>query len=243
MIDETMDSVKNNFLEKISSPFYGTFIFSWILWNWEAFYITFFINSEILYKKTQLLKIDLIYQLYPHETWSDIFWLYGGYLIFGPLISVIIITFFISKVSYWFNGFLWGNREKQKNLEKTIVLEQENEGIEIEKENLNKKEEILDKKEKVTEKKIKVQKSQEETWKEEYKEFKKSSYFSNFSKLIEEIESNNYRNYIESNFNSKTLKYFKIKNIIIIEGTNYSFTEKGNKFVDFFLDSSDDLAF
>jgi hypothetical protein len=41
-------SIKEIFNERISSPFYGSLIVSWLLWNWEIPYVTFFVDQDKL---------------------------------------------------------------------------------------------------------------------------------------------------------------------------------------------------
>ncbi|HRE97926.1 MAG TPA: hypothetical protein PK637_14245 [Flavobacteriales bacterium] len=48
MIDELKKSIAATLYERNSSPFYGTFIFSWLIWNWKIPYVTLFINADDL---------------------------------------------------------------------------------------------------------------------------------------------------------------------------------------------------
>ena len=89
----------------------------------------------------------------------------------------------------------------------------------------------------------KIDKPLDEKYIDEYNQFKESHFFNIFWRIIDEIESNSYS--LNSNFNWKDLKYLKVKNII---GTKedadynwnpydkYFFTNKWNKFVEFFLE-------
>lgn len=55
MIDirKSIDSIIN---ERLSSPFYGTLILSWLIWDWRIIYLTFFVSES----KIESNKIDFI---------------------------------------------------------------------------------------------------------------------------------------------------------------------------------------
>jgi len=80
-------SLKEIFNERISSPFYGSLIVSWLLWNWKIPYVTFFIDQSRLGDATN--KIDYIFK---H---CDSFWL----LVAGPLASTGAIIFLLPYVT------------------------------------------------------------------------------------------------------------------------------------------------
>lgn len=55
------ESLKETILDRFSSPLYGTFISSWLLWNWKIPYVTFFVSEEkLLSLHLGLSKIDYI---------------------------------------------------------------------------------------------------------------------------------------------------------------------------------------
>lgn len=83
-------SIKSILNERISSPFYGTLIVSWLLWNWKISYVTFFIDSS----KLKDNKIDYIL-----ANCNDF-----HHLVTFPLISTLIILTivpFITNGAYW----------------------------------------------------------------------------------------------------------------------------------------------
>lgn len=116
MIDDIKKSVNSILYERTTSPLYGTFIVSWIIWNWKIVYLTLFISAE----KLNINKIDYILSNFwdPH------------YLITYPLISTIIfltVVPFMSNAAYWlalrFNK--WKKDQKnQINLKQLLTLEQ-----------------------------------------------------------------------------------------------------------------------
>ena len=76
-------SIKEIFNERISSPFYGSLIVSWLLWNWEIPYVTFFIDQSRL--GDSINKIDYIFK---HcDSWM--------LLLVAPLLSTGAIIFLL----------------------------------------------------------------------------------------------------------------------------------------------------
>jgi hypothetical protein len=105
-------SIKSILNERISSPFYGTLIISWLLWNWKIPYVTFFIESS----KLKDNKIDYIL-----ENCNNI-----HHLITFPFLSTIVILTFIpffSNGAYWVTMIFDTWRLKKKNdIEKNQLL-------------------------------------------------------------------------------------------------------------------------
>lgn len=79
MFSEIKDSTGKVLIERVSSPFYGAFIFSWFIWNWEIPYTTFFVSQERFGLKT---KVEYITEHYNN------YW----YLIVLPFVSAIILV-------------------------------------------------------------------------------------------------------------------------------------------------------
>jgi hypothetical protein len=73
-------SLKEIFNERISSPFYGSLIVSWLLWNWKISYVTFFVDQSRLGDVTN--KIDYIFK-YCNSPW---------HLAIFPLLSTALIV-------------------------------------------------------------------------------------------------------------------------------------------------------
>ena len=61
MPSELRKSISSIFEERITSPFYGSFIFSWLVWNWQIIYLTFFVSQDAV---KPLTKIDYILSHY-----------------------------------------------------------------------------------------------------------------------------------------------------------------------------------
>jgi len=107
-------SLKEIFNERISSPFYGSLIVSWLLWNWKIPYVTFFVDQSRLGDCTN--RIDYIFK---H---CDSIWL----LVVGPLASTVAIIFLLPYVTnYAFKitaQFDRWRKDKQIEIDRTQVL-------------------------------------------------------------------------------------------------------------------------
>jgi hypothetical protein len=112
MLDEAKKSIQNILNNRVSSPFYGTLIVSWLLWNWKIIYLTFFISE----KKIELNKIDFIVANYNNV--YDLVWL--------PIISTILILSvipFLTNAAFWLDLKFEKWRIDQKNsIEKKQLL-------------------------------------------------------------------------------------------------------------------------
>ena len=106
MFDDLRKSINSILYERLSSPFYGAIIISWVIWNWRVLYVTFFVSEEHLPQN----KLDYILECY-----SD--WHFG---ILYPLISAAILLTLIPFIS---NGAFWLNLkfEKWKYDKKNLV--------------------------------------------------------------------------------------------------------------------------
>jgi len=90
MITDLRKSINSILYQRVTSPLFGTFSISWLVWNWKIIYTTFFISEEKIDKN----KIDYII-----ENFSD-----SAFLIWYPLLSTLILLTLIPFVS---NGAYW----------------------------------------------------------------------------------------------------------------------------------------
>lgn len=107
--------------ERITSPLYGTWLFSWIIWNWEIFYITFFVSEE----KLKAMKLDYIVSNY-FDWCSFHSWLH---LLILPLFSTIIIIYVLPHLSKYVYKYALKRKEEHRNIQivvqKKAVLTEE----------------------------------------------------------------------------------------------------------------------
>ena len=241
MIDEIKKSFNSILYERTTSPFYGTLILSWIIWNWRIIYLTFFISEDIIEGN----KIDFII-----TNFSDF-----HHLITFPLIStaaLIILIPFVSNGAYWLNLKFNKWKKDQKNIidmKQLLTIEQ---SIEL-REQIAKQEERFEKLLKNKNDEIKQlnliienyssskykpnteNKNETEIWKLELKDL--SEKFKSDSKQLKEFESIIY--YIQTGYqitqrdeiSSKTISILESNDIIVNQNSGiYKFTEKGKLF-------------
>ncbi len=234
---ETKDILKN-IKERFSSPFYGTFIISWLICNWKIWYLTFFVDSDILFKDLEAIKIDYIIDLYRVDSFWSFLWPFLGKLFVCPLISAWSIVFLMPKLTFY---FLKKHEENRKN-ELEIKFKTDKDILKIKNEKLKKERETLDE-EKVLEerrKEIEQVKSKQEVWDREYEKFKKTRYVKDFEAIKEcvyehdgAINIHNKEN--EAKINSDIKSYFDINGLIELFWKNgyesMKLTEKGKYFL------------
>lgn len=90
MIDDFKKSFNEIIYERTTSPFYGTIITSWLIWNWRIIYLTFFVSE----KRIKGHKIDYIL-----DNYSDV-----EHIIIYPLISTL---FLLTVIPFLSNGAFW----------------------------------------------------------------------------------------------------------------------------------------
>ena len=112
MIEETKKSIQGILTQRISSPFYGTLIVSWLLWNWKIIYLTFFVSEKII-KQNKIDYINTNYSNFNH-------------LVLFPLISTIVILTlipFLTNAAFWLDlNFDKWRIDKKMEIEKKQLL-------------------------------------------------------------------------------------------------------------------------
>ena len=113
MIEEFKKSVNSILHERVTSPFWGAFIISWIVCNWEVLYLTIFISDD----KISINKLDYINQKLDLNVYS---------LILIPLLltfCILAILPFISNGAYWiYLKFHNWRVLKKREVESTVTL-------------------------------------------------------------------------------------------------------------------------
>lgn len=188
---DIINSFTESFKEKINSPIYGIFIVAVIGWNWRAFYVLFFENSDLLNNP----KIEYAQQFSRVQELSstgqrffDIV-IYGLNLILPPLFIFgvpIIVTYLaiwqLPKIhQHAHRTYLRFKFDRKKEFHIQNVAFQESIAVQKEKEV-----KAVERKA-VAEQKIEGQLSPEEKWGMEFEEFRKHSYFSKFNKILDII--------------------------------------------------------
>ncbi|HAS00115.1 MAG: hypothetical protein US57_C0001G0061 [Candidatus Moranbacteria bacterium GW2011_GWC2_37_73] len=179
MFDEAKKSLEKNLGEKLVSPFWGAFIASWLVWNWRVWYVTFFVDSDLLMQSKSVLKIDYLLTFYPvSHLWSI------AYSLFTPFLFSYLVVFWLPKIT---KKYYLKSLEYEYDI-KTVKLKKEEDFLKLEGKKFQAEEIKLEAEEKVLKKetavkKIKSEKSQEEAWDDEYEIFKGSNYFNSFDSI------------------------------------------------------------
>jgi hypothetical protein len=85
MLDDFKTSINRVLQDRITSPFFGAFVFSWLVWNWKPLYMTFFVSeSRIIGNKLDYIENEF-------ASWN--------YQLVYPILS----TLFLILVYPWFN--------------------------------------------------------------------------------------------------------------------------------------------
>lgn len=238
MFDDIKKSLSSIIYERTTSPFYGTIIVSWALWNWRIIYLTFFISEKTL-------KVDKI--TYIFENCSNI-----NVLIIYPICSTILLLTiipFVSNGAFWLNLKFENWKKVQKNQierKQLLTLEQSLELREqliyqesrFEKLLLDKNNEIKQLKE-IIEKQLETKETKTNPAKSDpnkevilnvYNKIKNNSTFlSSFDKLINLIQGDNYI-VGRSDVSSKLITLLEVNNLIIPKGNGvYTLTESGKE--------------
>lgn len=244
MIGEVKKSLEKNIGEKLVSPFWGAYIGSWLIWNWKIWYITFFVESNLLLQRYSMLKLDYITNLYNLCSFWDIIYSLSHLFIF-PGITAYLVIFELPKITYKFYKQSVDDDYKSREYKE----EKERRHLESKKSRLEVEEVVVEKEKNIES--MKSQKTQQEEWDEEYENFKNSRYYNSFSQLKESIYSHKgetYPYFIDANSRQKRKEvvdvnvkaYFNSSDVIEIffeEGVEkIRLTEKGLYFMSKFLD-------
>ena len=90
LFSELKTSINAILYERVASPFFGSLIVSWSLWNWKILYLTFFVSERFLKEN----KIDYIIANYNNPC----------NLVVYPLVSTVVL---ITIVPFASNGAYW----------------------------------------------------------------------------------------------------------------------------------------
>lgn len=126
---KSIDGILN---DRLTSPFWGTLILSWLIWNWKIWYVTLVISENVAGNKIDYILANC----------NNI-----NCLIIGPVVStlaIITVIPFISNGAYWISiKFDKWKLEKKNEVDKKTVLSVE-QSIEI-REQMTKREEWIQK--------------------------------------------------------------------------------------------------
>src|SRR3989338_2784401 len=169
---EIINSIHKWLEDRMTSPLYGTFIFSVIFWNWKFFYVLFWQNQTSLY----FPKIEYIEKV-----------IFNNQTYFSHLTSFIVLPSITTFVIIWWLPVI-ANLAHAKNSEfhnKRSIAYQKNEQLYLKQLAEIKQEQAESKKE------IELTTTDEERWEKEYETFKTSPRVNEFKTLIETVYGQN----------------------------------------------------
>lgn len=242
MLTELRKSIGYIIYERTTSPFWGAFVFSWLICNWKIWFVIFVVNED----KLSVNKIDYVSNNLVN--WKP--------LILYPFIStLILVTIFplLSNLAYWITIIYAKWRLDKKNevekkqllsIEQSIEIRVSNRQIE---ENYNKL--VSDKETEIKTLKIEIEELQKrfsepsqvlvtkisensrkeeiESWEDEYNEFKTSIKFNDFGQILLDVNTG----YRTASYSTPkdSLVYFQSLELIKPDGRNIGFelTSKG----------------
>lgn len=144
IINSTIDEAKKRLFE---SPFWSSFIISWLVINWKVLYISTSLNSTTISDK-----IDAIEKLHPN--------------LFDRIISLgilpLIASFIAIAVVPFINHFYLWLRKYHRDRDANIEIQE-----------IQKEKEVIKEKQDLKKEEQRIQKSEQEEWNKEYSEIEK----------------------------------------------------------------------
>jgi hypothetical protein len=254
MLTEFKKSVNSVLNERLISPLFGTFAFSWCVWNWKILYLTIFVDTD----KISEHKIDYIIDNY-YSIYDLIIW---------PILATVVLLViypFLSIGAYYitlkFKKWKIDIRNKQENLqvlsiEDSIDLREiiRTQNERFDKLLTDKNKEITNLNNSINNYKNQIlavnkgvaelpKENKEDVYKTEYESMKTNE---NLYQLFEKIAVKAQRevsmfsdNFQLSNSDRSMFDYFLANDILEkVKSNIYKFTDKGQVFNKFRLDES-----
>jgi hypothetical protein len=230
---DIFNSIAKWFEERSTSPLYGTFIFSVILWNWEFFYILFWQSEE----KLAFPRIEYVQKFILDQ---QTVWQHFLHFLILPILSTFVILWWLPIVSNWAHKKHLSFYYKKRLIMDEARLDYERK----EKKTLDsisslKKEQIVVKKE------IQKNTTEDERWDQDYERFKKLNFAYKFQKIIDSyykmrgfISDTDEINRIIFEIPEDVLAYAHSNEIVTIDqqANKIDMTPKGKYFINKFLE-------
>lgn len=249
MFSEFKKSINNILNERISSPLFGAFLFSWIVWNWKIIYLTLFIaDSKIVGNKIEYILLN--YSNNNHQIWYPIY----------STFFLLLIYPFISTGAFWVSIKFSKWRSNIKNSEEKKQLLSIEQSLEL-REEIRNQEEKFDRLLKTKTEEIALLKIENENYREqlkslnqnvselpietkadffvkEYESLKSNKdLFAEFKKIAPRAQRESPMFTDTSGINRTLFDYFLANDYITKGGVNiYNLTEKGKYFNKLLLD-------
>lgn len=239
MDKDVVNSFSDILKERVSSPVYGTFLFSFLFWNWKLIYLSFWVSEETIgISKLDYLTQQMIQNGFTELSFIPLF-MHPFFSWFNIVVIPIIITYFMLRyfphIQNWaYRENLDFKKERRKNLNQHN-LDIEMHHLEI-RENIARKEVLVQKEEKkATEQKIeKLNKKdllEKDRYSDDYNEFKKLRFYNTVS-IINDVIYN--QGGYSGDLDSKILSYWHTNDLVLFRKDNSNFielTDKGKYFL------------
>ena len=228
--NEITDSLEEIVKKRLTSPIYGVFLISWIIFHWEFIFTMFFVSEEKIWQTVGLLKND-----YLSRTFFDFS---DWYFYISWILPFIITWLVIWKFPKWISIPAFKKGEEDKTEKRIIeIIEQRK----LEEESVKKLKVVT---EKAYEQKEIKKLDPTVGWREEYEQFKKSVFYHKFRFILASIYKHNGRISIIDPYSGK-IEFEISKDILIYSHTNglitidkksneIDLTDKGKFFVKLF---------
>jgi hypothetical protein len=233
--NEFIESTQGAVKDRLTSPFYGYFIFVWLLVNWKFLYISLLVSQDKIFEKTGLLRHEYLASLIP-KGW-------GGWWCF--VLFPFLLTIFIFWILPYGTRIFFRKDIRNKKALRIIEL-QEDKAEKVERQGVVQEEvRLLSKQEELANKQRSLKsKSPEILWEGEYNVMKKTSWVNELKKLYELIYQDD--GYTvdgngKSNVDSALLAYAHSNGLIeYTKSDRYDsrlvvLTEKGKYFIKLYL--------
>jgi len=242
-MNEFWSSLVAWYKERTTSSLYGTYVISFLVWNWQIVYTYLFQAKGVIqiptveYIQTKLLFFSGTHIWYK-QTLND-FW-----IIIPPMFFTFLIIRFVPRANNWAFNLNTNHFYQRKFIEDAASLN-------YEKSKNKNLQNLVEIKQEQTKSKIEIQKniSNEERWDEDYERFKKINFAYKFSKIIESyykrrgaiIELDGYNDKVLFEIPEDILAYAHSNGIIEIDQKTNTIdtTAKGKYFINKFLEDPD----
>ena len=142
----TIKDIRENFDNRVKSPFVWSFIISWTIRNWNIIYSAFFIDQNLIKEKYNLLRIEYLKYLI-QDQWRL-------YNVIYPLLSVIFIFYVMPYIEEIINKKSKKNNETLETINREYLFKLESANQELLKEQektLTQKENLIKRQKTLTE--------------------------------------------------------------------------------------------
>lgn len=232
---EVVDSVFQQFNNRLRTPFYGLLTSWWVILHFEFFYTLLFVDESKIYDQTNMLKNEYLHQKF----WSGgvDFWFWQGVLFSIALLLTLFMIYVLPRyvlvrIHAREQDDFFLRKRKRMQIDHQIKQEQ----LKLEQSET----ETIKALEKTVVEQSRARKKIEETdptalWKSEYKEFGKTDLYNSFDELIELLYTENGK--IPVTVNKNLLSYAEGSDLVAIERNSIdntyrvALTDKGKFFV------------